>query len=304
MRIRKVSPEIPLSGNVENTYGNSQVDAYSQEYQNKHNVVVSSTEPTNKDAIWVQYGKNLLDPDGIIPNTIISTQNGTAITNSVWSATSFINVKPNTTYTFSTKQVGTGTPQISIHQYNGTEWVEGTQYNVISQSFTTGSNITNVRLCYRNDINYDELQLVTGGTATTYEAYIKPTINVNNNGIYDEILQKFNWVEKTGEITFVDTNVNSERTRLFVNEGTRTIFLQIYYRGSVTNSVTDIIEFPLKYKPLQLNDDTIWIPMIESNGGSKTTRGAIRYDTEKCYINLLCGNATAASAFGNIMYMY
>ena len=47
MRIRKVSPVTPANGNIENSYGTSQTDTYSQEFLNDKIVNVGETNPNN-----------------------------------------------------------------------------------------------------------------------------------------------------------------------------------------------------------------------------------------------------------------
>lgn len=68
MRIRKISPQVPLRGNVSNEYGTSEENAYAQEYQNEHNVIVSATEPTTSERVHFKYSKNLFSINNTYSN--------------------------------------------------------------------------------------------------------------------------------------------------------------------------------------------------------------------------------------------
>ena len=114
------------------------------------------------------------------------------------------------------------------------------------------------------------------------------------------------WVDKTSEITINDNNINTNRTKLYVNETLRLVFLQVFYTGNISSTtLAKPIQFPITYKPTFASTDQIWFVMGTSNGGSNNCRATIKYDnTNGTYIDILMLSGTINSPYGNIMYVY
>lgn len=123
------------------------------------------------------------------------------------------------------------------------------------------------------------------------------------NDLYDNIP---GWVDKTSEITINDNSINTNRTKLYINETLRLVFLQVYYTSNISSTtLTKPIQFPITYKPAFASTDQLWFVMGTSNGGSNNCRATIKYDnTNGTYIDILMLNGTIGSPYGNIMYVY
>ena len=140
-----------------------------------NNVVISPTEPTTGEEVWIQKGKNLLS--GIIENYTLDGNGGISAYNGYF-VTEFIKVKPNTSYIasgFSTQ-----------HK----EWYDE-DFSLISN---TGDNPaispSNAKYLRMNGStsSSSNMQIEQGSTATSYEPYIENKIYTkNDNGVYEEI---------------------------------------------------------------------------------------------------------------------
>ncbi len=135
------------------------------------------------------------------------------------------------------------------------------------------------------------LQLEEGSIATNYSTYQHFEIS--------------NWVDKSSEITINNNNIQTNRTKLFVNENLRLVFLQVFYTATVSSTVSKPIQYPYMYKPAFLSSDQLWFTMSPSNGGANTCRGTIKYDTTNgTYIDIFTVSNSVAAPFGNIVYPY
>ena len=181
MRIRKVSPEIPLSGNVENTYGNSQVDAYAQEYQNEHNVTVSSTQPTTSERVWFKQGKNLFNKNAISENYELQGSTGNAIYSASFFVSEYIEIEPSTDYYVSGKTSGSSNCFYD-ENYNFISTTSGVITGKITAPATAKFLRINAALSEKNN----NIQIEKGSTATSYEEYILPQILVDNRNFYSQ----------------------------------------------------------------------------------------------------------------------
>ena len=120
----------------------------------------------------VMHGKNLFDATNQTTNKYINV-NGTESSMSDWNHSGFIPVVPGTTYTFTPNST-------SGNSAKGAWYASNTAASFIS-SFASGpqtvispNNARYVRLSYRADSS--NIQLEVGGVATTYEAYVDPSI--------------------------------------------------------------------------------------------------------------------------------
>lgn len=152
-------------------------------------VVVSPTEPTTNEKVWIQKGKNLFNKNNAIKGFWVDSSNGNLVLAEDYNMVSeIISVLPNTKYTLS---------GISGVASNGTAWVTILSYSkektfntmifdnaTLGTTFTTGENDYYIRVAIGN-ISLTTVQLEQGSTATEYEEYIEKKIYCkNDNGVY------------------------------------------------------------------------------------------------------------------------
>ena len=176
--------------------------------------------------------KNLFDKvNSTYKNGYYRDNNGTEQTTQTSGyLTTYISVKPNTTYTIqgSLKQTNQSSQSYAIYYYNiNKEWISRT---VITDNppytFTTPNNCYYMQFQYRVDA-YDEdtIQIEEGSTATSYEPYgYKIPVNVNNviTNIYlDEPLRKSSDGMYTDHIDFANKKIYRQIKEITLN-GTET----------------------------------------------------------------------------------
>ena len=170
---------------ISNTYGTSESIGYSQEYENAHNVVVSADTPTTSERVWFKKGINLVDKSTILKMTTINATTGLPESTSNFSfATQLIKVKPNTDY-----YVKAGPVVIYAYDTNKS-FMSIIKNNAQAGTFNTGTaEYIRGRNWWANNTNEMNTQInnafiYEGTTDTTYEPYITPSINVDNEEIY------------------------------------------------------------------------------------------------------------------------
>lgn len=143
-------------------------------------VVVSPTEPTTNEKVWIQKGKNLFNPNTMVefvgkyrPYNMIAPVENTGF-NSIK-----VPVEPNLTYAVSTD--GNSHSQLSFYDesfnyISGEPFANGT-------TFTTPANCFYITMAVASD--YTWIQIEQGSTATEYEAYVKRKINVDGEDFFD-----------------------------------------------------------------------------------------------------------------------
>lgn len=153
-----------------------------------NDIKVSSTEPITGEKMWIQKGKNLLDKNnklafGTIP---LNSTSETLDYNTQSYTTDWMPCTPNTKYTVS------GGNRIRWQFKNASETI------TYADTATATSPIDAKYMrcyCYYDEnntgLNNVNLQIEQGATATSYEAYIEPTLYVkNNNGVYEKQFTK------------------------------------------------------------------------------------------------------------------
>lgn len=169
-----------------------------------NNIVISSTEPTTGEEVWLQKGKNLFDKNNA--NVINAYIGGNSvITYEINNKTLYIPCTPNTTYTIykmvaqpqSANRFRVGTtstiPQIGdtvSDFYNA----GGDGGNVTEYTITTSSTAKYLLVTFINRANATttveemlaSVQIEESSSATTYEAYKQKKIYIaNDNGNYE-----------------------------------------------------------------------------------------------------------------------
>ena len=154
------------------------------------------------------YKVNLLKGKNLFNKTTISKRNGylkgdngsETADASFGYISSYIPVKPNTTYTLSGTIVNSQ-GGARVYYYNqSASWISrsnnfGAGVNVCT--FTTPNNCYYIQFQYMVSV-FDEntIQIEEGSTATTYEAYITPSIYVDNEEIYNQNIMNYSTNEQ------------------------------------------------------------------------------------------------------------
>ena len=212
-------------------------------------------------------------------------------------------ISPNETYNIKVKGSGV---QVAIVETAETP----TSSTSSIVSYTYNSLPVNARYKAQSTTKYVTLQLDAGTTFTQAILnslqisifYGDCSIVVDNEEIYSKPM----WEDKTSEITINDSNINGDRTKLFVNESLRLVFLQVFYASNVANTtIVRPIQYPYKYRPAFVENDRLWFPMIPSNGGPQTARATLKSTTEHgTYVDILCTPNTSPNPFGFIIYPF
>lgn len=152
-------------------------------YINEHGVTVSSTAPDTSQRVWFKKSKNLFSSLlelGTYSNEGVKSASTTNYRNSTPIA-----VQPNTTYTFSINGVS---QKYGIYYYNNTNTFINSE-GLTTGTFTTPANCYYINFrCFDADFTSDyanlKLQIELGNTATAYEPYITPRININGENLF------------------------------------------------------------------------------------------------------------------------
>ena len=179
---------------ISDSYGESEHKGYSQKYQNEHNVIVSPTQPTTSERVWFKQGKNLFDKNTVSKLNAYFNVSTPTITSSDYNRTLYIPCKTNTTYSVT---IPSGTGAFAFGYTTNLPAVNVSVSGVIdgdNRTLTTDVNAKYLVLRYfqTNNATITEqqalngIQIEEGSTATTYEEYIAPSINVDGEEIYSK----------------------------------------------------------------------------------------------------------------------
>lgn len=195
-----------------------------------NNVVISPTEPTTGEEVWIKKGKNLFD-GSFLGNYGIDTSTGalTSLSNRI--VTDYIEIQENTNYVISSSND-------SLYEYvcyydenknfiSATSWLDR-----LNATFETPNDAKFILVCFKleeagsatiNSTDVTNLQLEQGSTATEYEEYIDKEIYVkNDNGVY-ELFDKveepqYCQVTRSSSITLNIPNTQYEKTKMPFNK--------------------------------------------------------------------------------------
>ena len=152
-------------------------------------VIVSPTEPTTNEKVWIQKGKNLFNP-----NTNIEAKGFCRLADAgvLQQNTSFcsvkVKVKPNTIYVTSSDMPYTEWSNLCYFDKN-MNFLSGDIYAGENKVFTTPENCYYITIALLNTFNW--FQIEQGTAATEYEAYVEKAIHVkNDNGVYGEFYKE------------------------------------------------------------------------------------------------------------------
>ena len=198
-----------------------------------NNVVISPTEPTTGEEVWIQKGKNLVSK--VIEGYTLDGNGGMVAYNGAF-VTEFIEVQPNTSY------ISSG----FINTYK--EWYDENFSKISDTTVNPAVSPTNAKYLRMNGTGtYTNLQLEQGSVATSYEPYINKKIHTkNDNGVYEEFYEDNGIVESGSNengnyIKYVDGTMICYGKKTFqVDINTTTGAL---YSGTIDNALT----FPQKF---------------------------------------------------------
>lgn len=150
-----------------------------QDNMEKAGVIVSTTEPTTGEKVWIQKGKNLVNQ--WIKGELYNSEKSFFELNTEFMRTDFIKIDTNVDYILSNSEnCKYGYICLFDENYNYLE-------NMRNDNLLTSFKITNtkakyiiVNIFYRDYPNLSWIQLEQGTTATPYEAYIKKKIYTKN----------------------------------------------------------------------------------------------------------------------------
>ena len=235
-----------------------------------NNVVISSTEPTTGEEVWIQKGKNLLDINSIVFNKNVTgdiSENTITITVN-WQQGDFFgasfelnNLKKNTNYTVSANILINNFKNIYVYtdKLFGTNIATGSLSDGVA--FNTGDNTKVVIGLYLtspttgNTYSMSNVQVEQGETVTNYEPYVDKKIYVkNDNGVYDEIcLDKYNDAsllhQNYIDITpIVGSNYAGYGNSWYYKKGTK-VHIHIGVQGLTANTSNQITTLPKGFIP-------------------------------------------------------
>lgn len=168
-------------------------------------VAINPTQPTTNEKVWFKKGKNLFNKDNnIIKGYSLNDSGGRNPGADYFYGANYISVKPNTTYTI--QQGNADTFRVCEYTADKT-FVKRDISSTMTFTFTTGSTTYFVRISSLIT-NLDSLQLELGSTASSYEAYIEPTVFVKNGSIFEEFV-KDEALIKYGAVANPDSSVFS-----------------------------------------------------------------------------------------------
>lgn len=180
-------------------------------------VSVGKGQPGDGKRVWFAKSKNLFDKNSDIVNNYTFGGTGDLVSASdFFYQSKFIPVKPNTTYSCSGSRV-VGSDSLRVTEYTASQTFIKRNYELYT--ITTSSTTYFIRVSNYKTL-LDTLQVEEGSTATSYEPYIEPSINVDGEKMYydnystsEKVIGKWidgrNLYRKVINITSINTNANA-----------------------------------------------------------------------------------------------
>ena len=148
-------------------------------------VSVGANQPGDGKRVWFAKGKNLFDKNSNIVNNYTFGGTGDLVSNTdFFYQSKYIPVKPNTTYSASGSRV-VGSDSLRIIEYTASQTFIKRNFELYT--FTTSSTTYFIRVSNYKTL-LDTLQVEEGSTATAYEQYVNPSINVDGEEWYNPSL--------------------------------------------------------------------------------------------------------------------
>lgn len=166
-----------------------------------NNVVISPTEPTTGEEVWIQKSKNLFNINNLtVEDGVVDKELGTITVNrydnTVYETLEQLapDLVAGKTYTLNAKTTSSNAPYIYLHG-SETTWSFGTSRTLTSEEINNRMNIYGV-YDTTDTVVISEFQIELGDTATSYEPYVDKKIHTkNDNGVYEEFYdeESLNW---------------------------------------------------------------------------------------------------------------
>ena len=168
-----------------------------------NNIAVSPIEPENKADVWIQHSKNIFNSS--LEKGIINFQTGALESSSdAVRTTNYIPVEPNVEYTIN-RVNGTGTKAFAIRGYDSNFNYLG-YISTFTENIKTFKTVTanidgmpskNTAFSYMKFVDYDnninaKYMINKGNKSLSYEHYVEDDILVNDNGVYNSVLNRKN----------------------------------------------------------------------------------------------------------------
>lgn len=154
-------------------------------------VIVSSTEPTTSEKVWIQKSNNIFNINKykLNPKTAYNNSGEEVSWSGYHGIYDFLPVREKTTYTISFDASVSELYKVVVF-YDRSKNVLSTSAGG-GYSFTTPENCAYIRFTVNISTLPSWFQIEQGTAATPYEAYVEPKIYVkNDNGVYEEFYKK------------------------------------------------------------------------------------------------------------------
>lgn len=203
-----------INSEISNTYGTAQNLGYSQSYQNDHNVVVGTTQPTTDEKVWLQHSNNVYN--GTIDKTgYLISGDGSETVNADGCIGTYVEVEPNTQYTLSYGSADYSFA-MRIAEYNSSKtFIQRLLTANPTYSFTTTSTTQYIKLSY--GINYvSNIKIEKGSDVIEDKIYI-----LDDDSVYREYLPQNTTIlydsssGTNGNITLTDNVENYSYIEIF-----------------------------------------------------------------------------------------
>lgn len=222
-------------------------------------VIVSPTEPTTNEKVWIQKGKNLFK-DSLIKSVSSNAkyENGTFIQtqadtnpNPNWKLQAYKEWDYVTSLQSFSPQLGrNGYSFVKKSNFDNIQiGVNGSVIDTVmhidvshlinEETYTISFNALNIT---QGNFSWNEIQIEPGSVAREYKPYIEPKIYIKNNGVFEE---------------FIDTEIATDGNEIAIKhpDGTLEVYGQAYFKANFEQwgnlyayDYTTPVKFPIPFK--------------------------------------------------------
>ena len=253
-------------------------------------VAIGPEEPTTGEELWIQRGKNLINPLVLLDNFDLPG-NGTAVPSDSWFITPFIEVNENTSYYMSGFKNGSD-KEIQYKEFYDKN------FNFISQNrdnpVAIPSGVKYVRIA--GSLQYKEsLLFIQSDVAVDYEPYITKKIHTKTDKGYEEFYNEENITELQNNFSNLINKTTLKSETVIAATFFKIVNLVIVQGWFTINGTT--AEFTLPYKP----SVRTWASSTGMNTESKPSYlGMMELSTT----GRLTAKYTGASTYGTTGFCY
>ena len=225
-------------------------------------VIVSATEPTTGEKVWLKKGKNLLNLKycnmyNFLNSNISNIQKNSITISSLgeWGYAQIddVEVESGQTYTFSANYENSENSPESILIYNENNdalaWQDASGQTGKSEvTFTANTNKVKIRFSVnntpeirKNTVKYTNIQLEVGNVATSFEEYIAKEIFYKDNDTWIKLM------EEQPSRSIIETSVipseyisNVEVNRVRINNNVVEVNFRAYVETTIPNNTAVI----------------------------------------------------------------